>query len=131
FRDQPQLTAAGHVAFARRFGDLEQHPFLKDDGEHPELVRFEKSPQIGGYENGWHSDVSWREVPSMGAILRAVEVPPSGGDTLFCDMYAAYEGLDDDTKVAIEDLVAVHDYSQVFGVVIPQDKKAEMRERFP
>ncbi len=130
-RDQPQLTAAGHVAFARRFGDLELHPFLKDNGEHPELVRFEKSPEVGGYENGWHSDVSWREVPSMGAILRAVEVPPSGGDTLFCDMYAAYEGLDDDVKASIEHLVAVHDYSQVFGVVIPPEKKEEMRATYP
>ena len=131
FRDQPQLTAAGHVAFARRFGDLELHPFLKGNGEHPELVRFEKSPEVGGYENGWHSDVSWREVPSMGAVLRAVEVPPSGGDTLFCDMYAAYEGLDEDTKASIEHLVAVHDYSQVFGAVIPAAKKAEMRATYP
>jgi taurine dioxygenase len=131
FRDQPQLTAAGHVAFAKRFGDLEVHPFLKDNAEHPELVRFEKSPEVGGYENGWHSDVSWREVPSMGAILRSVEVPPSGGDTLFADMYAAYEGLDADVKEQIADLRAVHDYSQVFGLVIPKEKKAEMRATYP
>ena len=51
----------------------------------------------------------------MGAILRAVDVPPSGGDTLFCDMYSAYEGLDETTRDAIDDLIAVHDYSQVFG----------------
>lgn len=131
FRDQSQLTPADQVAFARRFGELEEHPFLKANADRPELVRFEKSPEVGGYENGWHSDVSWREVPSMGAILRAVEVPPSGGDTLFCDMYAAYEGLDDETRAAIDDLVAVHDYSQVFGIVIPQDKKEEMRAKFP
>ena len=131
FRDQPQLTAAGHVAFAQRFGELEVHPFIRANEAHPELVRFEKSPEIGGYENGWHSDVSWRETPSMGAVLRAVDVPPSGGDTLFCDMYAAYEGLDDATRDAIDDLVAVHDYSQVFGIVIPADKKAEMRAKYP
>jgi alpha-ketoglutarate-dependent taurine dioxygenase len=131
FRDQPQLTAAGHVAFAKRFGDLEVHPFLKENSEYPELVRFEKSPEVGGYENGWHSDVSWREMPSMGAILRAVEVPASGGDTLFCDMYAAYEGLDAEVQEQIADLVAVHDYSQVFGLVIPPDKKAEMRATYP
>jgi taurine dioxygenase len=131
FRDQTSLSADGHVAFARRFGDLEVHPFLAANQEHPELVRFEKSPEIGGYENGWHSDVSWRAEPSMGAILRAVEVPPSGGDTLFCDMYAAYEGLDDDTREEIDGLVAVHDYSQVFGAVIPPDKKAEMRAAHP
>jgi alpha-ketoglutarate-dependent taurine dioxygenase len=131
FRDQEQLTPADHVAFARRFGELEVHPFLQESAEHPELVRFEKSPEIGGYENGWHSDVSWREVPSMGAILRAVDIPPSGGDTLFCDMYAAYEGLDVELRAQIDDLVAVHDYTQVFGLVIPAEKKAEMRATYP
>jgi len=131
FRDQPQLTAAGHVAFARRFGELESHPFIPANQEHPELVRFEKSPEVGGFENGWHSDVSWREVPSMGAILRAVEVPPSGGDTLFADMYAAYEGLDDEVRAHVDELVAVHDYTQVFGFTIPKEKQTEMRAKFP
>ena len=96
FRDQP-LTAAQHVAFARRFGELEVHPFIPANDELPELVRFAKSADVGGYENGWHSDVTWRAEPSMGAVLHAVAVPPSGGDTLFADMYAAYDGLDDDT----------------------------------
>jgi taurine dioxygenase len=130
FRDQP-ITAAQHVAFARRFGDLEVHPFIPSNGEFPELVRFAKSADVGGYENGWHSDVSWREVPSMGGVLRAVEVPPSGGDTLFCDMYAAYEGLEPGVQEQIADLRAVHDYSQVFGLVIPKEKKAEMRATYP
>ncbi len=130
FRDQ-ELTPAAHVALARRFGDLEVHPFIQANPEHPELVRFEKHADIGGYENGWHSDVSWRERPSMGAILRAVTVPSSGGDTLFADMYAAYDGLDDKIKDRIDDMTAVHDYSQVFGRTIGPDKKAEMRRRFP
>ncbi len=130
FRDQ-HITAAQHVAFARRFGELEVHPFLQNNDELPELVRFEKTPEIGGYENGWHSDVSWRAEPSMGSILRAVEVPPSGGDTLFADMYAAYEGLDDTTRAEIDPLVAIHDYSQVFGAVIKPEQAAEMREKYP
>ncbi len=130
FRNQP-LTAAQHVAFARRFGELEEHPFIPANHEHPELVRFEKTPDVGGYENGWHSDVTWRAEPSMGSILRAVEVPPSGGDTLFADMYAVYEGLDDATRAQIDPLTAVHDYSQVFGGFIPAGKRAEMRKRFP
>src|SRR6476620_638203 len=78
FRDQ-SVTAAQHVAFARRFGELEVHPFIPANGEFPELVRFAKSADVGGYENGWHSDVSWRAVPSMAAVLHAVAVPPSGG----------------------------------------------------
>jgi alpha-ketoglutarate-dependent sulfate ester dioxygenase len=130
FRDQ-MLTSAEQVAFARRFGDLELHPFIPANPEQPNLVRFEKSEQVGGYENGWHADVTWRECPSLGAILRAVELPPSGGDTLFADMYAAYEGLDDDTKLRIAPLQAEHDFMPVFGASIPPGLRDEMRRRYP
>ena len=95
FRDQP-LTPAEHVAFARRFGDLEVHPFIPANPDHPELVRFEKEATVGGYENGWHADVTWRQRPSAGTVLHALEVPSTGGDTLFADMGAAYDGLDGD-----------------------------------
>ena len=97
----------------------------------PELVRFEKGADVGGYENGWHNDVTWREVPSRGAILHAIAVPPTGGDTLFADAHAAWEGLDDGTKAEIADLVAVHDYTIAFGAQVPLDRKAEFRERYP
>jgi len=66
FRDQP-LSAAQHVEFARRFGDLEVHPFAPPNPSEPHLVRFEKSATAAGYENIWHHDVTWRECPSMGA----------------------------------------------------------------
>lgn len=130
FRDQP-ISPAQHVAFARRFGDLEIHPFIPSNTDQPELVRFEKSAEIGGYENAWHHDVTWRECPSMGAVLHGIEVPEVGGDTLFCDMYAAYEGLDAATRDLIEDVDAVHDYLRTFGMFIPEHKRAETRERFP
>ncbi len=130
FREQP-LTPEQHVGFARRFGDLELHPFIPGNDQQPELVRFEKGADTGGYENGWHHDVTWRAEPSLGAILHAVQVPATGGDTLFCDMNAAYEGLDDDTKAQIEELDAVHDYMLAFANQVPADKQAEMRERFP
>ena len=130
FRDQP-LSQTQHIAFARRFGNLEVHPFLGANADHPELVRFEKGPEIGGYENGWHSDVTWREVPSMGAVLHAIETPASGGDTLFCDMYAAYESLDADTKAFLDGRDAIHDYSLAFGYNLPADEQAAMREKYP
>jgi taurine dioxygenase len=130
FRRQP-LSAAQHVAFARRFGDLELHPFIPSNTDQPELVRFAKSADIGGFENGWHHDVTWRECPSMGAVLHAIEVPATGGDTLFADMYAAYEGLDDATRATINTLTAVHDYSQVFGYMIPPDRQEAMRKKYP
>ncbi|MCB1005469.1 MAG: TauD/TfdA family dioxygenase, partial [Acidimicrobiales bacterium] len=79
----------------------------------------------------WHADVTWRECPSMGAVLHAIQVPPTGGDTLFCDMGAVYEGLDADTRARIDDLVAVHDFMQVFGHQVPDADKPAMRERYP
>jgi taurine dioxygenase len=130
FRDQP-ISAAQHVAFARRFGDLEVHPFIPANGEFPELVRFAKSADVGGYENGWHSDVSWRAAPSMAAVLHAVAVPPTGGDTLFADMCAAYDGLGDDLKVSIDGLVAVHDHVSSFGHQVPPEQRDEIRKKFP
>jgi len=130
FRDQA-LTPAQHVAFARRFGELEVHPFIPANGEHPELVRFAKSADVGGYENGWHSDVSWRAVPSMAAVLHAIAVPPTGGDTLFADMYAAYDGLPDDTKARIDGLVAVHDHVKAFGHQVPPERRDEIRAQYP
>jgi alpha-ketoglutarate-dependent taurine dioxygenase len=130
FRDQP-LTAAQHVAFASRFGELEVHPFIPANTGEPTLVRLAKSAEVGGYENQWHHDVTWRERPSQAAVLHAIEVPATGGDTLFADMVAAYQGLDDEWKQRIEGMVAVHDYTRVFGHVVPEDRRAEMRAKYP
>lgn len=130
FRNQP-ISSEQHVAFARRFGELEIHPFIPGNEGVPELVRFEKGADVGGYENGWHHDVTWRAEPSRGAILHAISVPPTGGDTLFADAHAAWDGLDDATKAEIADLVAVHDFTIAFGAQVPKDRKAEFREQYP
>ncbi|MDH3755779.1 MAG: TauD/TfdA family dioxygenase, partial [Acidimicrobiia bacterium] len=79
----------------------------------------------------WHHDVTWREEPSMGAILHAIEVPPTGGDTLFADMYAAYEGLDPELRERIDTMTAVHDFVRAFGQQVDAEMKAEMREKYP
>ena len=130
FRDQP-LTAEQHVAFGRRFGQLEIHPFIPSNTGAPELVRFEKSFDVKGYENSWHHDVTWRECPSMGAILHGVHVSESGGDTLFSDMYAAYEGLTDENKAFVDSHDAEHDFMLSFGRQVTSDKMAEMRAKYP
>ena len=129
-RDQ-DISSTEHVEFARRFGELEVHPFLLGSEEHPELVRFEKGVEASGFENGWHHDVTWRETPSMGAILRSIQVPATGGDTAFSDMAAAYDGLDDEMKERLDGLQAAHDYTSAFGSFVDDSKKAEMREQYP
>jgi taurine dioxygenase len=128
-RDQ-HVTGEQHRRFARLWGELEVHPFLPA-GEVPEVVRFEKGDRTKGYENVWHSDVSWRRLPSMASVLRAVEVPELGGDTLWCDMGAAYDGLGDGLRARIDGLVAVHDFVASFGRGMPADKLAEMRAEYP
>ena len=97
FRDQP-FTPAVQVTFARRFGELETHPVIPGNADEPELARFEKGAAVGGHENQWHHDVTWRALPSMWTILHAVTAPALGGDTLFADMYAAYDALDDEDQ---------------------------------
>jgi taurine dioxygenase len=130
FRNQP-LSPAEHVAFARRFGPLELHPFIPSNTAEPELVRFEKGAEVAGYENSWHHDVTWRLRPSMAAVLHALTVPPRGGDTLFADMYAAYDSLDDATCAVIEDLDALHDFTRAFGHAVPAGELAAMQQRYP
>jgi alpha-ketoglutarate-dependent sulfate ester dioxygenase len=130
FRDQP-LTPAAQVQLARRFGDLEVHPVIPGNDEKPELARFEKGAAVGGYENQWHHDVTWRALPSMGTILHSVTAPELGGDTLFADMYAAYDSLDDETKAAIENLDAVHDFMHAFGRFLPPERQEQMQAEFP
>jgi alpha-ketoglutarate-dependent taurine dioxygenase len=130
FRDQP-LSPQHHVAFARRFGDLETHPFLPSNTGEPALVRFEKTAEVSGYENSWHHDVTWRERPSMGAVLHALEVPDEGGDTLFCDMHAVYDGLSGDTKALIDERWALHDFTQTFGFGMSTEERRRAQQEFP
>lgn len=130
FRGQ-DLTRAQQRAFAGRFGELEEHPFLPSPEGEPEVIRFAKDAAVAGVENVWHSDVSWREIPSKGSVLRAHALPQVGGDTLWADMECAYEGLPDALKTRIEGRVAVHDFAQTFGLALAPEERAAMREKYP
>jgi taurine dioxygenase len=130
FRDQ-DIDVHAQSRFAARFGELEQHPFLPSNTEQPHVIRFAKDEQVVGYENIWHSDVSWRQLPSLGSVLRAIEVPAIGGDTLWCDMEAAYEGLSKETRDRFDGAVAVHDFVHSFGLALSGDELAKRREQFP
>ncbi len=114
FRDQ-HISAAQHIAFARHFGDLEIHPATPKDQPDPEILRIAHGPDSRGTENAWHSDVTWRERPSLGSILRAIEVPAVGGDTLFADMHLAFQTLSAEMQRFVRGLNAVHDIARVFA----------------
>ena len=129
FRDQ-DLTSEQHVRFSRLWGEPEVHPFLAQ-GDVPEIVRFAKDDKTKAVENVWHSDVSFRESPAMGSVLRAIEVPAVGGDTIWVDMAAAYDGLPDDVKDRIDGMFAVHDFAQSYGLAMSPEELAKARQELP
>ena len=131
-RDQ-DITRAEHVAFAERFGQLESHPVAGSHPDYPGLVQIYKDPQspIDRYENAWHSDASWRDVPPFGCVLRCVECPPVGGDTMWANMVAAYERLPEHIKQQIEGLRARHSIEASFGAAMPIDKRLALKAQFP
>ncbi|MDG2003375.1 MAG: TauD/TfdA family dioxygenase [Novosphingobium sp.] len=135
FRDQ-DITQEQHITFGRRFGQLEIHPATPDDQQHPEIfhlrTRTEQLPDVAGRRIGanvWHSDVSWRAEPSLGSILMGRTIPEVGGDTMWADMVAAYEGLSPAMKEWASTLTAVHDGS-IFAVLAGNSRES-FWENFP
>jgi taurine dioxygenase len=108
-RDQ-NITTAQHVAFGRLFGDLEVHPF-RPEGEFPEIMvldNHKNNPVLS--TDVWHSDTTFRECPTKYSILRCLVMPETGGDTLWADMCAAYDGLSRPIKQMLDGLDATHDF---------------------
>lgn len=115
FRDQ-HLTVEQHLDFGRRFGKLHLHPAANRPDKHPEILVIkadENSKHVAGEE--WHSDVSCDPEPPMGSMLYLTEVPPDGGgDTMFANMYRAYETLSEPIRKMITGMKAVHDGKHVY-----------------
>ncbi|MCL6741060.1 TauD/TfdA family dioxygenase [Sphingomonas sp. RB56-2] len=131
-RDQ-DISKADHVAFASRFGELETHPVVGSDPEHPGLVCIYKdlnSPP-DHFENAWHCDATWRDKPPMGAVLRCLECPPVGGDTIWSNMARAYEDLPDDIQERIADLYARHSIEASFGARMPIGQRHALKAQYP
>jgi taurine dioxygenase len=131
-RDQ-DIGRSDHVAFARRFGELEDHPVAGSHPEHPGLVQIYKSPDqpMDRYENAWHTDATWRESPPLGCVLRCVECPPVGGDTIWANMVLAYERLPQHVKSEIAGLRARHSIEATFGAAMPIEKRLALKARYP
>ena len=108
FRDQ-RLDPAALVNFGRRFGRLASYPFVEGLAGHPEVIEVKKlEHERVNFGGVWHSDTTYLPEPPMGSMLFAVEVPKAGGDTLFANMYAAYDALSDGMKAFLADLKAVN-----------------------
>lgn len=131
-RDQ-DISRADHVAFAERFGALEDHPVAGSDPDHPGLVRIYKDEHSPPdfYENSWHADTTWRDAPQMGAVLRCIACPPVGGDTMWANMERAYDDLPDYIKETIAGLKARHSIEASFGARMPDDKRLALKAQFP
>src|SRR6476620_5063220 len=129
FRDQ-KLTPEQHIAFAERMGPINVNRFFKSAPGYPQIAEVRKeaaqTTNIGG---GWHTDHSYDQVPALGSILLARELPPRGGDTLFASMYATYAALSDGLKATLEGLRAVHSSRHVFGPKVQTEAHADGRYR--
>ena len=115
-RGQHGLSPDQQKDFARRFGTLNIHPYVKGMDDHPELMEIIKEPdEKTNFGGGWHSDMSFLEEPALGSVLHAIDVPPYGGDTLFADQQAAYDRLSDGLKATLQGMTAIHTASKEYG----------------
>lgn len=134
FVEDQSLSRDEQRAFALQWGELERHPFftyVQPGQTDVDVVTLAKDAVTAGFENEWHADLTWHARPSFGAVLRAVEVPAVGGDTLWCDAAAAYDLLPDDVKERIDGLSAVHDWRQTFGLGMPAEARELLAAEFP
>jgi len=129
FRDQ-DLTEQDHIRFAQRFSTINVNRFFTAHPDYPEIALVIKEPKdnfnIGG---AWHADHTYDFDPALGSILVARELPPTGGDTEFASMYAAYEGLPDDLREFVDTHSALHSGKHIFARGGAYDKIDDFKDR--
>ncbi|MEU1472519.1 TauD/TfdA family dioxygenase [Streptomyces sp. NPDC005761] len=130
FRGQPGLEPRHHLDLAAVWGPPEANPFFPNAGT-AGVSRLAKDAVAVGNENIWHSDHSFMAAPALGSVLRSVEVPAAGGDTMWADMGAAYDNLSDEMKARIENLTAVHDWVPSWGSTMTEEQIAHFRASLP
>ena len=120
FAGQHDLHPDGQIALGRRLGEVtESHPVVPGvDRDHPEIYALDSA--TGGFADVWHSDVTFVRRPPLGSVLRAVVLPPTGGDTQWADLELAYRSLSEPVQRLADQLVAVHDGTREFGYYIAQ-----------
>ena len=121
FRDQ-KLTPEAQAGLARRFGPPIVHPMMQSLAGYPEILEVVKEPEDRNNFGGeWHTDLSFLERPPLGSMLYALEVPEVDGDTLFANMYLAYEALSEGMRALLGELRAVHGTAKVYHETAQED----------
>lgn len=116
FRDQ-DITPEQQIAFGKRFGELHVHPFIPTLPGYDEIIRLwaeTGEKEMLRLANSWHPDLSYTSDPPLAAILRGVQIPSRGGDTMWVNLYKAYDTLSERMKEILEDMVAVHDVTKTY-----------------
>lgn len=120
------LRPEDHLEFARRFGEINVNRFFKPVDGHPEIATvLKEKDQKEAVGEGWHTDHSYDQIPAMGSILHAIEMPSCGGDTLFVSMSAAYEALSKPMRTFLDGMTAVHSSRHAFGVTTLDSEAAK------
>ncbi|SEE17049.1 TauD/TfdA family dioxygenase [Streptomyces sp. TLI_105] len=130
FRNQHAFDPRSQLAFSALWGEPEPNPFFPK-GDSVGVSRLAKDATAVGTENIWHSDHSFMAAPALGSVLRAVEVPAAGGDTMWADMAAAYDNLTDSMKARIAGLTAEHDWLPSWGSLMTEAQIAAHRANLP
>jgi alpha-ketoglutarate-dependent taurine dioxygenase len=120
FSDQHDLQPDSQIALGRRLGEVtESHPVVPGvDENHPEI--YELDSNTGGFADIWHTDVTFVRRPPLGSVLRAVVLPPTGGDTQWADLELAYDSLSEPVRRLADQLAAVHDGNREWGYYLAQ-----------
>lgn len=131
FRDQ-DVSVEDHVNFSRQFSGLEEHPFTPHIPDHPEVIVLESTPGAPEAAEVFHSDLTYLQCPPMGSILRGRIIPSFGGDTIWSDMEAAYDGLEESLRQFLDDRRAIHTVTKnVLNLKSKAAKAEELRRKFP
>ena len=145
FKGQPVLSAAEYLKVASQMGQPMCHPFISPSApvvpgispfqpyrEIPEITGIYHDEKNKGNLNEWHSDLNWLASPSLGSVLRCLQRPALGGDTVWASMTAAYKHLSDEKKARIEELQAIHDFSQIYrGSFRDKEGLSKMQNAYP
>ncbi|PJX28234.1 taurine dioxygenase [Advenella sp. S44] len=122
FRDQ-QLSMQEHIAFVQQFGEISTSPVYKTLESHPQIMPvIKEATDTGIIGDTWHTDETYQETPPLGSVLYARQVPPFGGDTLWCNLYRAYETLSDSMKTWLDDMWAIHTNEYLTGNIAARNE---------